>query len=134
MVRLPSLDLEPDHNSLGPLPSSSEHKSCSRRRRETASEERHWRVSEGDNIFIDDSDEEALRTGRMLTAGPSRRSDTPIPSGGIRYIPPPHFGRLSSKERRALAPAEHLVPIEVPDENEESGFQVVPAIDLTEDD
>ena len=97
-------------------------------------EECCWRVCEGDNIFIDDSDEEALRTGRMLTAGPSGRSDTPIPSGGIRYIPPPRFGRLSSEEQRALAPAECLVPIEVPDENEESGFQVVPAVDLTGDD
>ena len=58
----------------------------------------------------------------MPTAGPSGRSDTPIPSGGLRFIPPPHFGRLSSKERRALAPAERLVPIEVLDENEESGF------------
>ena len=85
-------------------------------------EEHHQRVHEGDNIFIDDSDEEVLRTGRMPTAGPSGRSDTPIPSGGIHFIPPPHFGRLSSKEQRALAPAEHLVPIEVPDENEESGF------------
>ena len=55
-------------------------------------------------------------------------------SGGIRYIPPPRFGGLSSEERRALAPAERLVPIEVPDENEESGFRVVPAVDLTGDD
>ena len=70
----------------------------------------------------------------MPTAGPSRRSDTPIPSGGIRFVPPPRFGRLSSKERRTLAPAERLVPIEVPDENEESGFRVVPAVDLTGDD
>ena len=70
----------------------------------------------------------------MPTAGPSRRSDTPIPSGGIRYIPPPRFGRLSSMERHALAPAEHLVPIEVLDENEELGFRVVPAVDLTGDD
>ena len=85
-------------------------------------EECRRRVREGDNIFIDDSDEEALRTGRMPMAGPSRRSDTPIPSGGIHFVPPPHFGRLSSKERHALAPAERLVPIEVPDENEESGF------------
>ena len=97
-------------------------------------EERRRRVREGDNIFIDNSDEEALRTGRMLTAGPSGRSDTPIPSGGIHYIPPPRFGRLSSEERCALAPAERLVPIEVPDENKESGFRVVPAIDLTGDD
>ena len=92
------------------------------------------RVHEGDNLFIDDSDEEALRTGRMPTAGPSGRSDTPIPSGGICYIPPPHFGRLSSEEWHALAPAERLVPIEVPDENEESGFRVVLAVDLTGDD
>ena len=70
----------------------------------------------------------------MPTVGPSGRSDTPIPSGGIRYIPPPQFGRLSSKEHQALAPAECLAPIEVPDKNEESSFQVVPAIDLTEDD
>ena len=70
----------------------------------------------------------------MPTAGPSGRSDTPIPSGGIRFVPPPRFGRLSSEEWRALAPAEHLVPIEVPDENEESGFRVVPAVDLTGDD
>ena len=97
-------------------------------------EERRWRAREGDNIFIDDSDEEALRTGRMPTAGPSGRSDTPIPSGGIHFVPPPRFGRLSSKEWRALAPAERLVPIEVPDENEESGFRVVPAVDLTGDD
>ena len=33
-----------------------------------------------------------------------------------------------------MAPAECLVLIEVPDENEESGFRVVPAVDLTEDD
>ena len=66
----------------------------------------------------------------MPAAGPSRRSDTPIPSGGICFIPPPRFGRLSSKERHALAPAERLVPIEVPDENEESGFRVVPAVDF----
>ena len=111
-----------------------EHESHSHRRRETASEECCRRVHEGDNIFIDDSDEEALRTGRMLTAGPSRRSDTSIPSGCIHFIPPPHFGRLSSEERHALAPAECLVPIEVPDENEESGFRVVPAVDLTGDD
>ena len=64
----------------------------------------------------------------------TRRSDTPIPSGGIRFVPPPRLGRLSSAERQALAPAEHLVPIKVPDENEESSFWVVPAIDLTEDD
>ena len=70
----------------------------------------------------------------MPTAGPSGRSDTPIPSGGICFIPPPCFGRLSSEEWRTLAPAEHLVPIEVLDENEESGFQVVPAVDLTGDD
>ena len=70
----------------------------------------------------------------MLTAGPSRRSDTPIPSGGIHFVPPPRFGRLSSVECRALAPAERLVPIEVPDENEESGFWVIPAVDLTVDD
>ena len=97
-------------------------------------EECCWRVREGDNIFIDDSDEEALRTGRMPMAGPSGRRDTPIPSGGICFVPPPRFGRLSSKERHALAPAECLVLIEVPDENEESGFQVVPAVDLTGDD
>ena len=89
---------------------------------ETSSEERRQRVSEGDNIFIDDSDEEALRTGRMLMAGPSGRSDTPIPSGGICFVPPPHFGRLSSEEWHTLAPAERLVLIEVPDENEESRF------------
>ena len=112
----------------------SERESRSRRRRETASEERRQRVREGDNIFIDNSDEEALRTGRMPTARSSGRSDTPIPSGGIRFIPPSRFGRLSSEEQRALAPAERLVPIEVPDENEESGFRVVPAVDLTEDD
>ena len=111
-----------------------ERQSRSRRRRETASEKRRRRVREGDNIFIDDSDEEALRTGRMPTAGPFGRSDTPIPSGGIRYVPPPRFGRLSSEERRSLAPVERLVPIEVPDENEESGFRVVPAVDLTGDD
>ena len=70
----------------------------------------------------------------MPTAGPSGRSDTPNPPGGIRYIPPPRFGRLSSEERRALAPAERLVPIEVPDENEESGFRVVLAVDLTGED
>ena len=70
----------------------------------------------------------------MPTAGPSGRSDTPVPSGGIRYIPPPRFRRLSLAERRALAPAERLVPIEIPDENEESGFRVVPAVDLTGDD
>ena len=70
----------------------------------------------------------------MPMAGPSRRSDTPLPSGGFHYVPPPHFGRLSSEERRTLAPAECLVPIEVPDENEELGFQVVPAVDLAGDD
>ena len=97
-----------------------ERESHSHRKRETASEERCRRVREGDNIFIDDSDEEALRTGRMPMAGPSGRSDTPIPSGGIHYILPPCPGRLSSKEWHTLAPAEHLVPIEVLDENEES--------------
>ena len=85
-------------------------------------EEHCWRVHEGDNIFIDDPDKEVLRTGRMPTVGPSGRSDTPIPSRGIRFVPPPRFGRLSSAECRALAPAECLVPIEVPDENKESGF------------
>ena len=73
--------------------------SRSHRRRETALEEHRWRVREGDYIFIDDSDEEALRTGRLPTAGPSGRSDTPIPSGGICFVPPPRFGRLSSEER-----------------------------------
>ena len=68
------------------------------------------RVHEGDNIFIDDSDEEALRTGRMPTAGPSGRSDTPIPSGGIRYITPPQFGRLSSEEQHSLALSGPLRP------------------------
>ena len=97
-------------------------------------EERRWRVCGGDNIFIDDSDKEALRTGRMPMAGPSGRSDTPIPSGGIHFVLPPRFGRLSSTEHRALAPAECLVPIEVPDENEESSFRVVPAVDLAGDD
>ena len=58
----------------------------------------------------------------MPTAGPSGRSDTPLPTGGIRFVPPPRFRRLSSKEWCALAPAERLVPIEVPDENEEFGF------------
>ena len=109
-------------------------KSHSCRRRETSSEEHRWRVRKGDNIFIDNSDKEALRTGRMLMAGPSGRSDTPIPSGGICFVLPPRFGRLSSAEHWALAPAERLVPIEVPNENEESSFRVVPAIDLTEDD
>ena len=70
----------------------------------------------------------------MPMAGPSGRSDTPVPTGGLRFVLPPRFGRLSSKERRALAPAERLVLIEVPDENEESGFRVVPAVDLTGDD
>ena len=111
-----------------------EQESCSHRRRETSSEERCRRVCEGDVIFIDDSDEEALRTGRMPMAGPSRRSDTPIPSGSIHFVLPPRFRRLSSAEHQALAPAERLVPIEVPDENKESGFQVVLAVDLTEDD
>ena len=97
MVRLPALDKSLTITVLGPLPSSSERESRSRRRRETASEERRRRVREGDNIFIDDSDEEVLRTGRMLTAGPSGRSDTLIPSGDIRYILPPRFGRLSSE-------------------------------------
>ena len=67
-------------------------------------------------------------------AGPSGRSDTPISTGGIRFVLPPHFRRLSSEEQRALAPAERLVPVEVLDENKESGFRVVPAIDLTGDD
>ena len=111
-----------------------ERKQEKRVRRIKFHDKHHQRVCEGDNIFIDNSDKEALRTGRMPTAGPSGRSDTPIPSGGIHFVPPPRFRRLSSVENWALAPAECLVPIEVPDENKESGFQVVPTVDLTEDD
>ena len=44
------------------------------------------------------------------------------------------MGGCLPRSDRALAPTEPLVPIEVPDENEGSGFRVVPAIDLTEDD
>ena len=39
-----------------------------------------------------------------------------------------------SPENKFHDTAERLVPIEVPDENEESGFRVVLAVDLTGDD
>ena len=83
-------------------------------RRDQLRERRRQRVREGDGIFIDDSDEEALRTGRPPRPAGQRRNATPGPSG-TQDIP-----------RR-----DRLVPIEVVDENEESGFRVVPAIDLT---
>ena len=83
-------------------------------------------VCDGDNIFIDDADEEALRTGGLPVAGPSRRHSSPRPPHVP--MPVPRFRRLSSVERLTM------VPIEVPDENEESGFRVVPAIDLTRED
>ena len=63
-------------------------------RRETSSEEHwHW-VCDGDNIFIDDADEEALRTGDPPVAGPSGRCSSPHPL----HVPMPvlRFGRLLS--------------------------------------
>ena len=89
-------------------------------------EEHQRRVCDGDNIFINDADEEALRTGGLLVAGPSGRHSSPHPLHVP--IPVPRFGRLSSAEQLTM------VPIEVPDKNEESGFCVVPAIDLTRED
>ena len=110
---------------MGLLPSSGECTAQVCCRRETSSEEcQHW-VCDGDNIFIDDADEEALRTGGPSVAGPSRRSDSPHPLHVP--MPVPQFGRLSSVEQLTL------VPIEVLDENE-SGFCVVPAVDLTGED
>jgi hypothetical protein len=90
-------------------------------------EQRRQRVREGENLFIDPADEEALRTGispQALGSG-RRRSPSPIP------IPPPQpvpsFRRLRSHER--------LVPIEWPSQDEEDGgFTVEAAIDLTGDD
>jgi hypothetical protein len=90
-------------------------------------EQRRQRVREGENLFIDPADEEALRTGGSPQASGSgrRRSPSPIP------IPPPQpvpsFRRLRSHER--------LVPIEWPSQDEEDGgFTVEVAIDLTGDD
>ena len=76
-----------------------------------------------DNIFINNADEEALRTGGPPIAGPSRRSHSPHPLHVP--MPVPRLRRLSSAERLTM------VPIEVPDENEEGGFHVVLAVDLT---
>ena len=69
-----------------------------------------------------------MRTGGPLVAGPSRRHDSLLPCPIPPPMPVPRFGRLMSAEHLTL------VPIEIPDENEESGFQVVPAIDLTKED
>ena len=79
-------------------------------RRETSSEEhQHW-VHDGDNIFIDNADKEALKTGGLPVAGPSRRHDSPLPHPIPPPMPVPRFGRLMSAEHLTL------VPIEVPDE------------------
>ena len=89
--------------------------------------EEHWhQVCDGDNIFINDADEEVLRTGGPPVAGPSGRHSSPHPLHVP--MPVPRFRRLSSAERLMM------VLIEVPDKNEESGFRVVPAIDLTRED
>ena len=85
----------------------------------------HW-VHDGDNIFINNADEEALRTGGLLIAGPSGRSCSPCPLHVP--MPVPRFGRLSSAERLMM------VLIEMLDENEESSFRVVLAVDLTRKD
>jgi hypothetical protein len=85
-------------------------------RRDQLRERRRQRVREGDGVFIDSSDEEALRTGRPPRSAGQRRNATPGPS---------RTQRIPRRDR--------LVPIEVEDENEESGFRVVPAIDLTFD-
>ena len=58
--------------------------------------------------------------------GSSWRSSSPRPLHVP--MPVPRFRRLLSVEQLTL------VPIEVPDENEESGFHVVLAIDLTRED
>ena len=89
--------------------------------------EEHWhQVHGGYNIFIDDADEEALRTGGPPIAGPSGRHSSPCPLH--IPMPIPRFERLLSAEQLMM------VPIEVPDKNEESGFCVVLAVDLTRED
>ena len=60
--------------------------------------------------------------------GPSRRHDSPLPHPIPPPVPVPRFGRLTSAEHLTL------VLIEVLDENEESSFWVVPAVDLTRED
>ena len=81
---------------LGPLPTSEEHNARSHRRRETLSEE-HWCwVRDGDSIFINDVDEEVLRTGGPPVVGPSGRSHSPRPLHVP--MPVPRFGRLLSVE------------------------------------
>ena len=106
----------------GPLPVAER---LATRRSVQAREERRRRVRDGDNVFIDSSDDDALRTGGMPAAGPSRRPDTPHPIRVPPVMPVPSFGRLPSRER--------LVPIEVPDDAASSGFRVVAAVDLTSD-
>ena len=69
-----------------------------------------------------------MRTGGLLVAGPSGRSDSPMPCPIPPPVPVPRFVRLTSAEHLTL------VPIEVLDENEESSFCVVPAVDLTRED
>ena len=59
--------------------------------------------------------------------GPSRRSCSP-PHIVPPPMPVPGFGRLTTVKCLTL------VPIEVPDENGESSFQVVPVVDLTRED
>ena len=103
-----------------------EHNAHGHCRRETLSEERWRQVRDGNNIFINDADEEVLRTGGPPIAGPSRRHSSPRPLH--IPMPVPRFGRLLSVEQLTM------VPIEVLDENEESRFHVVPAIDLTRED
>ena len=67
-------------SNLGPFSTWEEH--TSQRVRASSSEE-HWhQVCDGDNIFIDNADEEALRTGGPPVAGPSRRQDL---SGPLPY-------------------------------------------------
>ena len=67
-----------------------------------------------------------MRTGGLPVAGPSRRHSSPRPLHVPMLVP--RFRRLLSVEQLMM------VPIEVPDKNEESGFHVVPAVDLTRED
>ena len=102
----------------GPLPS--------RERRERLREERRRQVRDGENIFIDSDDERALASGQTPAPAPVERAPTPGPSRLPDARPSPWAGRD--------VPREHcLIPVEWPDENEESGFRVVPTYDLTFD-
>ena len=85
-------------------------------RRDQLREARRQRVRAGDGVFIDSDDERALRSGRPPHVTGRGWNATPGPSG-----------------TQDIPVADRLVPIEVRDENEESGFWVVPAVDLTRD-